>query len=150
MTDHERANVSIKEIEAFLNTQQLGRIATIGPEGQPQLANVAFSQNHKLELVIGTSASSRKARNIERDSRVAFEATDPEKRYTVQFEGNARRLSHEEFDARAQDHFNKLPGSLPFKDIPGQAYFLLEPTWVRFSDCSVRPWAITELEFDGK
>lgn len=137
---------SVEEIAGFMNTQLVGRIATLGPDGWPQIANVAFSQNDKLELMIGTSEKSRKATNIGRDSRVAFEATDPEKRYTVQWEGNARRLSPEEFEARADAHFEKLPGSLPFKDIKGQAYFLLEPTWARFSDCSVGPWVTTEYE----
>jgi hypothetical protein len=138
------------EVVGFLNTQQLGRIATLGSNGQPQIANVAFSQNDALELIIGTSETSRKAINIMRDSRVAFEATDPEKRYTVQFEGNAHRLSPEEFESRSKAHFEKLPGSLPFKDITGQAHFLLKPTWVRFSDCSGASWVVTEFNIAHK
>jgi uncharacterized protein YhbP (UPF0306 family) len=138
---------SMAEVAAFLNTQQLGRIATLGPIGQPQLANVAFSENDQLELIIGTSETSRKAGNIARDARVAFEATDPDKRYTVQFEGKARKLSREEFETRAAAHYDKLPGSLPFKDIEGQVNYLLEPTWVRFSDVSAYPWAVTEFTF---
>lgn len=138
---------SMSEVADFLNTQQLGRIATLGPDGRPQVANVAFSQNDVLELIVGTSDVSRKAQNIGRDNRVAFEATDPDKRYTVQFEGVARKLSNEEFEERADAHFQKLPGSLPFKDIVGQVHFLLEPSWVRFSDVSVYPWATTEFTF---
>ncbi len=138
---------TLGEVAAFLDTQQLGRIATLGPDGQPQIANVAFSQNDRLDLLIGTSELSRKARNIRHDSRVAFEATDSDKRYTVQFEGNARLLTHDELEERVPAHFEKLPGSLPFKDIQGQAYFLLEPTWVRFSDCTVYPWAASEFTF---
>jgi hypothetical protein len=91
---------------------------------------------------------SRKALNIGHDSRVAYEVTDPEKRYTVQFEGIARKLAKSEFAQREKAHFEKLPGSLPFKDIEGQAYFLLQPLWVRFSDCSVHPWAVTEFQFN--
>jgi uncharacterized pyridoxamine 5'-phosphate oxidase family protein len=138
---------TMSEVAGFLNEQQLGRVATLGPEGQPQVANVAFSQNDMLELIIGTSGVSRKARNIGRDRRVAFESTDSDKRYTLQFEGRAKKLTREEFEKRAAAHFEKLPGSLPFKDIEGQVYFLLEPTWVRFSDCTVYPWAATEFTF---
>ena len=138
---------TIEEVAGFLNAQQLGRIGTLGLEGQPQIANVAFSENNRLELIIGTSESSRKAANIARNTRVAFEATDPDKRYTVQFEGHARKLSKDEFESRAPDHFKKLPGSLPFIDIQGQVYFLLEPVWVRFSECTVYPWAATEFTF---
>lgn len=137
-----------REVAEFLNTQLMGTVATLGADGWPQAANVAFSQNEKLELLIGTSEVSRKAHNIMSDSRVAYEVTDPVKRYTVQFEGKARRLSKEEFEERAPAHFKKLPMSLPFKDIPGQVYVLLEPVWVRFSDCSVFPWGITEFRFD--
>lgn len=133
-----------QEIVEFLNTQQLGRIATLGSDGYPQVANVAFSQNDALELIVGTSETSRKAMNIMHDSRVAFETTDPEKNYTIQFEGNAYRLSAEEFKGRSNAHFKKLPDSLPFKDLKGQAYFLLKLSWIRFSDCSVIPWTITE------
>ncbi|HMH69945.1 MAG TPA: pyridoxamine 5'-phosphate oxidase family protein [Candidatus Saccharimonadales bacterium] len=128
----------------------MGTIATVGPNGQPQAANVAFSQNDQLELIIGTSATSRKALNIDRDLRVAYEVTDPDRRYTVQFEGIAHRLSSDEFAEREATHFAKLPGSLPFKDIKGQVYFLLQPTWVRFSDCGVHPWAVTEFQFNDK
>lgn len=138
---------SQKEVAEFLNTQIMGTIATLGPNGQPQAANVAFSQNDQLELLIGTSETSRKAKNIDRDARVAYEVTDPDKRYTVQFEGTARRLSAEEFSTREKAHFEKLPWSLPFKDIQGQVYILLQPSWVRFSDCSSYPWTLTEFHF---
>lgn len=33
---------TIEEVAGFLNTQQLGRVGTLGLEGQPQIANVAF------------------------------------------------------------------------------------------------------------
>jgi len=139
---------TMEEVADFLDTQQLGTLATLGPNGQPQAARVAFSQNRQLELIIGTDEHSRKALNIEADPRVAYEVTDSQKRYTFQFEGMARRLSSEEFEPRAEEHFRKLPGSLPFKDIEGQVYFLLEPVWARFSDCNPHPWVLTEFRFD--
>jgi nitroimidazol reductase NimA-like FMN-containing flavoprotein (pyridoxamine 5'-phosphate oxidase superfamily) len=149
MTMQEGWRPTREGIASFLNTQQIGRIGTCGPDGRPQIANVAFSENDDLELMIGTSETSRKAANIGREPRVAFEATDLERRYTVQFEGAARRLTSEEFETRADRHFKKLPSSLPYKDIKGQMYFVLEPSWVRFSDCSVDPWVVTEVEFGG-
>jgi hypothetical protein len=146
--DQKGMRPSMKELADFLNTQQHGRIGTLGSDGRPQIANVAFSQTDTLKLIIGTSETSRKAVSLLADPRVAFEATDPNKRYTMQFEGFARRLSIDDFKMYEAGHFKKLPGSLPFKDIKGQAYFLLEPTWVRFSDCSVYPWALTEFTFN--
>src|SRR5690348_6112108 len=83
------------EVAAWLNTLPLGVVSTLGSDGQPQAATVAFSETDELCLVIGTSETSRKARNIERDARVAYTATDPDKRYTFQLEGTARKLTDE-------------------------------------------------------
>lgn len=140
-------SLSLQDIEKFLNSQSFGRIATIDASGQVQIANVGFSQNEKLELLIGTSEVSRKSNNIEHNSVVAFEATDTEKRITVQYHGRARKLTRDEFELRSAAHFKKLPGSLPFKDIQGQVYILIAPTWVRYSDCNGYPWKIFEHEF---
>jgi len=135
------------EVANFLNTQHLGVISTIGPDG-PQGATVAFSQTDALEIIIGTSDVSRKALNIDNDHRVAFTITDPEQRFTVQTEGYARELGQTAFGAYAEKHFEKLPNSAPFRDIKGQAYFLLSPRHVRFTDCNPHPWVITEFDFE--
>lgn len=132
------------EVAEFLDTIALGTISTISEDGKPQVATVAFSQTEELELVVGTDDKSRKAQNINSNPNVAFVATDPEQRITVQFEGVARILSKEEFDnSYAKNHFRKLPASLPFKDIPGQVYFVLEPRYLKFSDCKPFPWVVT-------
>lgn len=135
------------DIVSLLNTMPLGVISTSDGTGQPQAATVAFSQTKNLELIIGTSETSRKSLNMLADPRVAFTVTDPEKRYTVQFEGLAKKLSKSEFDHFTEGHFKKLPASAPFRDILGQCYFILNPNWVRFTDCSTYPWTSTELVF---
>ena len=136
-----------QELKEFLGRYQNCVISSLGPDGEPQAANVAFSENDALELIIGTSVSSRKYANIVRDPRVAVTVTDTDDRLTVQYQGTAEVLSKAEFMARQTDHFIKLPGSLPFKDLPDQVYFLIKPTWIRFSDCNPHPWVITEFEF---
>ncbi len=135
------------EVVEFLNTQPLGVLATLNETGAPSAALVGFSQNADLELIIGTSDTSRKAKNMVCDGRVAFTASDTDKKYTVQFEGVATKLAMDDFDQRAEAHFAKLPYSAPFRHIPGQCYFLLTPTWARFTDCSSYPWAVTEFTF---
>lgn len=134
-----------EELREFLSRQQLCVVSTIGPDGAPQSATVAFSENGDLQLIIGTSLSSRKYANLQRDPHIAVNVTDAENRLTVQYQGTAKVLSKEEFQARETEHFIKLPGSLPFKDLPDQVYFLITPTWIRFSDCNPHPWQITEF-----
>jgi uncharacterized pyridoxamine 5'-phosphate oxidase family protein len=137
-----------KEVFDFLDSQMLGEVATLDQSGQPQVATVAFSQTDDLKIIIGTDENSRKSQNIENDSRVAFVATDPAQRYTVQLDGKAKRLTTQEFDEYAEAHFEKLPASAPFRDVKGQCYFLITPHWLRFSDCNSYPWVLTEFTFD--
>jgi hypothetical protein len=135
---------TIEQLLAFLYTQPLGSIASLSQDGRPQNARVAFSEHAGLQLVIGTATDSRKSLNMQRSAAVAFEVTDPEQRFTFQFEGTGELLTAETFEPFADAHFNKLPASAPFREIEGQCYYLLRPTWVRFSDCNPHPWVTTE------
>lgn len=132
------------ELYDWLDKHILCVISTIGEGGYPNSATVAFSQTEDLQFFIMTDEASRKAKNIERDSRVAMTITNEDDRYTVQLEGDAKIVSWDEFKPYETRHFKKLPNSLPFRDLPGQTPILINPTHIRFSDVSVRPWGITE------
>lgn len=134
------------DLYEWLDAQRLCVIATVGEDGYPNAATVGFSQSTDLEFVIITDKDSRKAANIARSSKAALTITNEEQRYTVQLEGNARQLSWDEFEQYADYHYKKLPFSMPFRDIPGQTPFVIVPTKIRFSDISVRPWALTYIE----
>src|SRR3954462_2434045 len=88
------------DLLAFLATQNLCAIATIDDQGWPSVARVAFSENHALELMIGTAMTSRKYANLDRNPRVAIEVTDPEPRLTMQYQGRARQLAGRELRER--------------------------------------------------
>lgn len=133
------------EVNLWLKTQVLCSLATLDVGGAPDIATVAFSETHEGDFIVGTSQGSHKSQNIDRDNRVAMVVTDPEQRYTVQIKGVAKKLSTTAFAALADEHYAQRPESLPFKDEPGQAHILIEPQSIRFSDCSVSPWLITEL-----
>ncbi len=63
----------------YLNTQALGRLATIQPDGTPQVNPVGFRYNEELATIdIGgyNMASSQKFRNVTGNSRVAFVVDD--------------------------------------------------------------------------
>lgn len=134
-----------QQLYDWLSKQVLCTIATNGKDGYPNAATVAFSQTKDLQVVVITDKDSRKAVNVANDSKVAVVVTNSDDKYTMQLEGNARRLSWDEFIAFSEYHYEKLPFSLPFKDIPGQTPFVIVPSHIRFTDASVRPWELTEV-----
>src|SRR5882757_11146095 len=135
-----------QDLYEFLDSQIVCTISTNGEDGYPNSATVAFSNNEDLEFVIGTSVRSRKANNIARDGKVAMTITDEKKRWTVQLEGDARRLFKDEFEEKySEKHYRKLPFSLPFKDIPDQINFLIVPVHLKLTDASKKPWQVTEF-----
>jgi pyridoxamine 5'-phosphate oxidase family protein len=60
------SNFTEKEL-AFLRTQRLGRLATVSPEGRPQIAPVMYQYNAALDTIEIGGANlnkSKKFRNI--------------------------------------------------------------------------------------
>jgi pyridoxamine 5'-phosphate oxidase family protein len=63
----------------YLQSQRLGRLATIQPDGSPQVKPVGFRYNPELGTIdIGGfgMSSSQKFRNVSRDGRAAFVVDD--------------------------------------------------------------------------
>jgi pyridoxamine 5'-phosphate oxidase family protein len=87
-----------KEIE-YINSQRLGRLATIRPDGTPQNAPVGFRYNAELDAIdIGGRSMSRskKFRNIEHNPNVAFVIDDvlpPWQPRFVEIRGTAEQVS---------------------------------------------------------
>ncbi|MFV8054816.1 PPOX class F420-dependent oxidoreductase [Mycobacterium sp. 48b] len=64
---------------AFLKSVELGRLATIAPDGTPQNSPVAFSYNQELgtiDIPGYRMSSTRKFRNLSHNNRVAFVVDD--------------------------------------------------------------------------
>ncbi len=64
---------------AYLQSQRLGRIATVGPNGQPHVVPVGFRFNPELNTIdIGGHdfAKRKKYRDVQRNPRVAFVVDD--------------------------------------------------------------------------
>lgn len=96
-----------KEIE-YLRSQRHGRLATIGPQGDPHVVPVMFRYNDEKDTIdIGghSFATRRKYRDMQCDPRVAFVVDDVlppqprmiEIRGTVEF-GNAGKAINQRFD----------------------------------------------------
>ncbi|MES9539913.1 PPOX class F420-dependent oxidoreductase [Actinomadura sp. NPDC000600] len=70
LTDHERE---------YLSTQRLGRLATVGPKGDPQNNPVGFAYNAEtgtIDIRGWNLAASRKYRNLRHNDQVAFVVDD--------------------------------------------------------------------------
>ena len=64
---------------AYLQSQRLGRLATVGPDGQPHVVPVSFRYNPDLDTIdIGGHgfATRKKFRDVQRNPRVAFVVDD--------------------------------------------------------------------------
>lgn len=71
--------MAFTEVEReYLTTQALGRLATIGPAGAPQIHPVTYRLNEDGTLSVGgpNLSASQKYRNVERDPRVSLVVDD--------------------------------------------------------------------------
>jgi pyridoxamine 5'-phosphate oxidase family protein len=86
-----------KEIE-YITSQRLGRLATVSPDGKPQIAPVGFRYNPELDVIeIGGRAVSKtkKFHNIQTNPYVAFVIDDvlpPWRPRGVEIRGTAETL----------------------------------------------------------
>ena len=129
----------------FLNEETYCIISTTDTNGKPESAFVAFSENEKLEIMIGTSKGSRKYKNIVRNPHVAL-VFGFDGKQTLQYEGKARVLSDEERKQRLEKHFEKQPSAAKYEADPKQVYLIIEPTWLRISTSG--PVVLGEMRFE--
>jgi pyridoxamine 5'-phosphate oxidase family protein len=64
---------------AYLRSQKLGRLATIGPDGAPQVRPVGFAVDAgtgTVDIIGRDNPGTQKWRNVARDGRVAFVVDD--------------------------------------------------------------------------
>src|SRR5512146_3238247 len=96
-----RQSAFTSEVIAYLQNQRLGRIATIGPNGQPHVVPVAFRYNPDTDTIDvgghGGFARGKKWRDVQHHSRVAIVVDDiasykPWKVRGVEVRGEAEEL----------------------------------------------------------
>lgn len=121
-------------------------VSTINSQSLPESAVVAFGCIEDFQLVFGTSIDSRKAKNISQNGNVSVVIGWDDKG-TIQYNGIARMLEGDEVEKYSEVYFKKNPTARRYKDNPSERYFLIEPTWLRFTEVAVDPWKITELHY---
>ena len=77
-------------VRAFLDAPRSADLATLNPDGSPQLSVIWYARRGD-EVIVNTTAQRVKTKNMERDARVALLVGDPE-RY-VRLDGDARLVA---------------------------------------------------------
>jgi len=140
--------MSEADLYAFLAKCRLGVLATIGPAGTPQSALVGIAVTQPLEIIFDTVKSSRKYPNlIARPACSLVISGWGAGEQTVQYEGEAEELKSPELEQYQETYFKAWPDGPARMSWPGIVYFVVKPTWVRYSDYDQRPPLIREFAF---
>ena len=143
MDEHAKAKVL-----DFLNAHPLCVVSTIHTDGSgPESAVVAFSQTNDLEIVFGTSNTTRKYKNLQQNKNVSFVIGWSDTEGTIQYEGTVTEMSLEEARPFIAKQVEKIPSSKGFVDREDQRWFIVKPKWIRFLDHSVKPHQVFEHTF---
>ena len=136
-----------KELLEFLRRHRLAVQASVSATNGPQAAVVGFAVTDQFEIVFDTLDSSRKARNLRQNSRLALViggSNDGEEQ-TVQYEGIADEPSGAELERLKQVYYAAYPDGPSRLSWPGLIYVCVRPTWIRYSNYSVDPPEIIEF-----
>jgi PPOX class probable F420-dependent enzyme len=93
------ADVLSEKARALIARPVLASLATLNPDGSPQITPLWVDLDGD-DVVFNTAQGRKKARNLERDSRVAVTVIDPDDQYNVvAFQGTVSDLTTDGADA---------------------------------------------------
>jgi pyridoxine/pyridoxamine 5'-phosphate oxidase len=136
------------DLYTFMAKCRLGVLGTVGPAGAPQSALMGIAVTEKLEIVFDTVKSSRKYPNLIARPVCSFVIGGwGAGEQTVQYEGEAEELKSPELGPYQQIYFKAYPDGPARMSWPGITYFVVRPTWIRYSDFDQNPPLIREFTF---
>jgi pyridoxine/pyridoxamine 5'-phosphate oxidase len=124
----------------FIAACDLGVVSYLSAEGTPQSAVVGIAGTPDLEIVFDTVASSRKYSCLKGRAECSVVIWRGE--VTLQCEGIAAETTD---DCYKEAYFKKMPDGRDRLSWPGITYFVVRPTWIRYSDYDARPPVIEEF-----
>jgi hypothetical protein len=133
-----------KAIYTFMRRFRYGVVSSLSQEGTPQSALVGIATTPELEIVFDTVKASRKYANLIANPRCSF-VVGWGGEQTVQLEGIAIEPAGGELARYQETYFSVWPEGIAHLSWPGIAYFVVRPTWVRYSDFDQRPPLIEEI-----
>lgn len=125
-----------EKISNFLKIEKSCDIATLGEDGEPQVATVSFYANEALEIIFGTWSSTRKYDNLQAEQRVGL-VFGFDSGVNIQYQGRAAKLSSK--DADIEKYLVKKPSAIQKLEDDEWFWFKITPRWVRFTDFTKQP-----------
>src|SRR5262245_2533789 len=132
---------------AFLRQHRLAVEGSVSPAHTPQAAVVGIAVTDRFEIIFDTLDSTRKARNLRTNPRIAFViggvAAGEER--TVQYEGVADEPTGVELERLKAVYYDAYPDGPSRLSWPGLIYVRVRPIWIRYTDYTVDPTEILEF-----
>jgi pyridoxine/pyridoxamine 5'-phosphate oxidase len=122
------------EFVAFVRQRGLAAVATLGPDGPPQVAVVAVVATDLGEVVFGCERDSRKFVNIQRRPEVALAIGWDEDGIAVQCEGTADEPGGAAWERCAQCYLGRYPEEQRRVDGKVIGLVRVRPGWLRYGD----------------
>jgi hypothetical protein len=138
------------ELLAFLRRHRYAVQATVSSVTGAQAAVVGIAVADNFDIVFDTIDSSRKARNLVHDQRVAMVigGLEPGEEETVQLEGVAERLASADKRVVEELYFRVFPDGRDRLSWQGIMHIRVRPHWLRYSD--FRAGQASVLEFNTR
>jgi pyridoxine/pyridoxamine 5'-phosphate oxidase len=105
---------------------------------------VGIAVTSELEVIFDTVKTSRKYANLTQRPSCSF-VIGWEGEQTVQFEGIAAVILGNELSPYQEQYFSVWPDGKDHLSWPGITYFVVRPSWIRYSDYGVNPPLIQEF-----
>lgn len=125
--------MSRADLLRFLQKHRLGVLATVSESGAPESAVVGIAVSEQFEIIFDTLESTRKCRNLRRDSHISF-VIGWDEEITAQCEGLADEPKGAELERVKKVYFAAYPDGPQRESWPGITYFRVRLTWARYSD----------------
>lgn len=135
------------DLYAFAGCHRLGVLATSG-ENAPESALMGLAVTPQLEIVFDTVRTSRKYPNLIARPACSF-VIGWSGEQTMQYEGNAEELNPPSLAQYQDVYFRIWPDGRSRMNWPGIVYFVVRPSWIRYSDFGQSPPLIREFSFHG-
>jgi len=131
---------------AFLRAHRYAVEASASQAIGIQAAVVGIAVLDTFEIVFDTLATSRKAKNLEQDPRIALVIGGVHgEEQSIQYEGVADRPEGAELQELREHYFRVFPDGRDRLTWPGLIHLRVRPGWLRYSDFSVNPPLIVEM-----
>jgi hypothetical protein len=142
--------VSPNELLHFLREHRLAVQSSVSQLSAPQAAVVGIAVTDRFEVVFDTLDSTRKARNLLDNNRIALVigGLTPGDERTAQYEGIADVPSGKELERLTAAYYTVYPDGRSRASWTGLIYVRVRPTWIRYSDYNVNPPLIVEFRAD--